>query len=78
VFQGILWRDAGPGRARVPARREQVCVVEPAKRWTCSILGLATTDREDAIPPGAEEFEAEYENENRGRADLVKISHISC
>jgi hypothetical protein len=65
-------------RARVPARREQVCVVERAKRWTCSILGLATTDREDAIPAGAEGFGAENENENRARADPVKISHISC
>ena len=50
MFQGILWRDAGSGRARVPARREQVCVVELADRgaWSCPGLRERRID-EDAI-----------------------------
>jgi hypothetical protein len=40
------------GRARVPARREQVYVINLVKRWIRSVLGFDKTDREDAIPPG--------------------------
>jgi len=50
-------RQSGPrgcnsGRARVPARREQVYVINLVKRWIWSVLGVGKADREDAIPPG--------------------------
>jgi hypothetical protein len=44
------------GRARVPARREQVYVINLVKRWSWSVLGFGKTDREDAIPPGGFNF----------------------
>jgi hypothetical protein len=43
------------GRARVPARREPVYVINLVERWIWSVLGFGKIPRprdEDAIPPG--------------------------
>jgi hypothetical protein len=38
-------RDSDLGRARVPARRGQVCGVNPADRLICSVLGVENGSR---------------------------------
>jgi len=52
VACGLTFISSSARRSRIPARREQVYVINLVKLWIWSVLGSGKTDREDAIPPG--------------------------
>jgi hypothetical protein len=66
------------GRARVPARREQVYVINLDKRWIWSVLGFGKTDREDPTSPNAPEENATPQKGYVGQAAIPPGHQSAC